>query len=98
MSYKGPIEVGMVMVAPGNDGEVYRRDRVIGRHPFEQNIVLLEALPCPMRRERFEIGEVIRCPEINLRLISTPEDQFVPTPATESEKESATLPGGNDGE
>lgn len=72
--YEGPIDPGMVMVAPGNEGEPYRRDLVLARHPFEPDSIILEALPCKMRARRGSgVGEVFVCPEINLRIISRPE-------------------------
>jgi hypothetical protein len=72
--YEGPIEPGMVMVAPGSDGEPFRRDLVLGLHPFKPDLVLLEALPCKMReRSGSGIGEIFGCPEVNLRIVSDPE-------------------------
>ncbi len=74
MSYNGPIEPGMIFSAPGNDGKTFRRDLVLGAHPFKPDIILLEALPCKMRsRLGSGVGEIIQCPEVNLRLISSPE-------------------------
>lgn len=34
--YDGPLEPGMVMVALGNDGEPFRRDLVLGLHPYRR--------------------------------------------------------------
>lgn len=72
--YEGPIEPGMVMWAPGNDGEVYRRDLVLGRHPMKPDLILYEALPCPMRRYLGSgVGTVGVCPEVNMRIVMRPE-------------------------
>jgi hypothetical protein len=79
VSYDGPIETGMVMVAPGNDGGVFRRDVVLCRHPFDEKTIILEGLPCRMRRKiGAGVGELTSCPESNLRYVFVPEDQFEP--------------------
>jgi len=72
--YEGPIEPGMVMWGPDNDGNVFRRDLVLGRHPTKPDLILYEALPCPMRkRVGSGVGEIGACPEINMRIVMRPE-------------------------
>lgn len=72
--YDGPIEPGMVFTAPGNDGKVLRRDKVIGRMPDDASLLIMEALPCPMRKRLGSgVGELFKCPELNLRVVMRPE-------------------------
>lgn len=72
--YDGPIEPGMVMVGPGNDGEPYRRDLILGRHPYKPDLLIYEALSCKMRAKVGSgVGSIGLCPEINMRITSRPE-------------------------
>lgn len=66
--YEGPIEDGMVFTAPDNDGNVFRRVRVVGHHI--DGDLICEDLPS---RYRGRHGEVFRCPEFNLRVVFKPE-------------------------
>lgn len=74
--YEGPIEPGMVFWAPGDDGEPFRRDLILARHPTKPDLILYEALPCKMRAKPGSgVGQVGACPEINLRIVMRPEEQ-----------------------
>lgn len=73
--YEGPIEPGMVFWGPDNEGRPYRRDLILGRHPFKRDLILYEGLPCLMRRAVGSgVGRMGVCPEINLRIVMRPED------------------------
>jgi len=74
--YDGPIEPGMTFWAPDNEGQPYRRDRVIAIDPTRPDTIILEALSCPMRkRPGSGVGEIFRCPEVNLRIVMRPEEE-----------------------
>lgn len=83
-SYAGPIEVGMVMVGVGNEGEPFRRDLVLGFHPFKEGMVIYEALPCKMRKRIGSgVGEISLCPEVNMRYVMRPETDPAEDPSAE---------------
>jgi hypothetical protein len=73
--YEGPLEPGMVMTGPDNDGVLgFRRDLLLARHPNKPDLWIYEALPCRMRRAQGSgVGQVGVCPEINLRIVMRPE-------------------------
>lgn len=73
--YEGPLEPGMVMWAPDNDGEPFRRDLLLAKHPFKPDLWIYEALPCPMRKAvGSDIGRIGLCPELNIRIVMRPEE------------------------
>lgn len=70
--YEGSIEVGMVLTAPDNDGELgFRRVRVLAEHPDGGWIV--DDLPSKMTKLRQSTYGPTVCPDINLRIVFQPE-------------------------
>lgn len=76
--YEGPIESGMIFWGPGSDGEPFRRDLILCRHPFKPHLIIYEALPCKMRLRSGNVGEIGRFPEVNLRAFMRPEENRDP--------------------
>jgi hypothetical protein len=74
--YEGPLEPGMILTAPDNDGTLgFRRDLLLTRHPNKPDLWIYEALPCRMRAQPGSgVGQVGICPEINLRIVMQPEE------------------------
>lgn len=74
--YDGPLRAGMVITGRDNDGMLgFRRDLLLGPHPFKPGIWIYEALPCRMRRHIDSgVGEIGTCPELNIRMIMQPEE------------------------
>lgn len=70
--YEGPLEPGMVLVAPDNEGKVFRRDKLIAIDPDSPNCWIYRAMPCPMRRDG-GTGYLGVIPEVNLRIVMRPE-------------------------
>lgn len=71
--YEGPLELGMVLTAPDNEGVLgLRRVRLVAKHIDGDWII--EDLPARMWRRFGPDRGPKRCPEINLRIVFVPEE------------------------
>lgn len=72
--YEGPLEVGMILTAPDNDGELgYRRIRLVARD-LDGERWIYEDLPARIWRKLGpDSGHLSRVPEINIRIVFEPE-------------------------
>jgi hypothetical protein len=68
MKYIGPLEIGQVFTAPDNDGRLgFRRVRLVGFMPDDPETLILEEMPSRVVGRHH--GELLKCPELNLRIV-----------------------------
>jgi len=70
-----PIEVDQRWICLNDNGEVYRRIRIIAKHPDGDWIICDE--PAKMKTSYY--GELRRCPEFNLRYVMQLENNDLAT-------------------
>lgn len=72
--YEGPLLIGQVFTAPDNDGVLgHRRLKLIGFMPDDPKTLILEEMTSRIRYCR--PGEIMKCPELNLRVVFYLEEE-----------------------